>query len=87
MKVIGIIVLLFLNTCNAIVNVNNNMVQYTIALKQNNIDVLEEALLDISDYKSPNYGKYWSKEEIHNHIKPYDEEVNKVADMVKKFYA
>jgi subtilase family serine protease len=84
MKVIGIIVL-FLSTCNAIVNVGNNMVQYTIALKQNNIDILEKALLDISNYKSPNYGKYWSKEDILNHIKPFEEEVNKVTEWLDKY--
>lgn len=84
MKIIVNILLIF-STCNAIINVNNNVVQYTIALKQNNVDILEEALLDISDYKSPNYGKYWNKEEILNHIKPYDEEVNKVTEWLDKY--
>lgn len=60
--------------------VDNGIVDYTIALKQNNVDYLKDVLLDISDYKSPNYGKYWNKEQILNVIKPSQFEVEKVTE-------
>ena len=40
--------------------------QLVFALRQNNIDQLEEILLDISSPSSPNYGKFMTREEIVN---------------------
>ena len=48
----------FTNLCNGYIHLMDNKVTYTIALKQNNVNILQDALLDISDYKSPNYGKF-----------------------------
>ena len=84
MKVIAIFLFL-VNTCNALLNINNNVLQYTIALKQNNIDELAGKLLDISDYRSNNYGKFWEKDQILDYIKPSTEEVNKVTSWLDKY--
>ena len=84
MKVLTIFLFL-VNTCNALLNVNNNVLQYTIALKQNNIKELSDQLLDISDYRSENYGKYWKKDQILDYIKPSSEEVNKVTNWLDKY--
>ena len=85
MKVLGIIFLYLINTCSAYINMNEDKIVYTIALKQNNVDILENALLDISDYKSENYGNFWTKDEILNKIKPTDEDTNKVTDWLEKY--
>lgn len=49
-----------------------------IALKQNNIDGLEQKLLDISNPKSPNYGKWLSKEDMESYTRPSEESVGSV---------
>ena len=66
------------------INLIDNKVVYTIALKQKNTDILEKTLLDISDYKSENYGKYLSKSKILDIIKPSNKNTNKVTEWLKK---
>ena len=39
-------------------------IEFSIALKQNNIHIIKDALNDISNPKSLNYGKYWTREKI-----------------------
>ena len=70
MNVITILLLSLVSYSNAYIHLKDEKVTYTIALKQNNVTVLQDALLDISNYKSPNYGKFWSKEQIHDVIVP-----------------
>ena len=52
----------------------NNMITYTIALKQNNIDFLKEYLLNISNPYHKEYGKYLTKKQISDYVssKPDD---------------
>ncbi|EFA82993.1 Physaropepsin [Heterostelium album PN500] len=48
----------------------HEVINFRVALKQNNIDVLESVLLDVSNPKSHNYGKHWSIERILDLIAP-----------------
>ena len=43
---------------------------YNVALKQNNQQLLQERLLDISNPFSVNYGKYWDKDIINMLVEP-----------------
>jgi subtilase family serine protease len=49
---------------------------FLLVLKQNNINKLESIVSDISNYKSSNYGKYLSKEQIIEIIKPSNEQIS-----------
>ncbi|EMD32917.1 hypothetical protein CERSUDRAFT_98929 [Gelatoporia subvermispora B] len=49
-----------------------------IALKQNNLDNLEEFLLDVSHPASPNYGKYWTPAKVAQSFRPSSEAVDTV---------
>eukprot|EP00009_Paramoeba_aestuarina_P001133 CAMPEP_0201517522 /NCGR_PEP_ID=MMETSP0161_2-20130828/8587_1 /ASSEMBLY_ACC=CAM_ASM_000251 /TAXON_ID=180227 /ORGANISM="Neoparamoeba aestuarina, Strain SoJaBio B1-5/56/2" /LENGTH=616 /DNA_ID=CAMNT_0047915049 /DNA_START=58 /DNA_END=1908 /DNA_ORIENTATION=+ len=53
---------------------NARPVQFTIALKQKNLDVLEDIFWKVSDPRHEMYGKYMSREEIHA-LTEADEEV------------
>lgn len=50
-------------------------IDFRIALRQRNIDVLERTLLDTADPDSPNYGKWWTSDQILDLIAPEPEEV------------
>mgnify|MGYP000920394246 CR=1 FL=1 len=84
MNILKYFILFFITLCNAKINLIDNKVVYTIALKQKNTDILEKTLLDISDYKSENYGKYLSKSKILDIIKPSNKNTNKVTEWLKK---
>jgi len=45
-------------------------------LKQRNLDVLENALLDVSNPHSENYGKWWTHDQIINTIAPPKDQVD-----------
>ena len=64
------IFLMIVAPCYSYINVENGNVLYTIALKQRNMNILKDILLDISNFTSPNYGDYWNKDEINEFIKP-----------------
>jgi subtilase family serine protease len=70
---------------NAYLNVKNDTVLYTIALKQNNVDYLKKALLYISNPSSIGYGKYLTKDQILNISKAKDSDVEIVTDWLKKY--
>ena len=55
-------------------------IQFSIALKQQNVDILKEHLLDISNPKSINYGKYWSMDKINKLVSPSKENNQKVIN-------
>ena len=65
--------------CNCL-DINNDIIRFVIALKQQNTDKLQKKVLDVSDPNSPNYGKYWSTENILNLVSPSKEEVKPVFD-------
>lgn len=78
---LSILFLLALGLCS----IANATQKHNIMLvfKQSNIDRLEEIVNDISDYKSPNYGKYLAREEILDIIKPSLEELAPVYQWLK----
>ncbi|GAM20662.1 hypothetical protein SAMD00019534_038370 [Acytostelium subglobosum LB1] len=48
----------------------NDVVDFRLALKQSNLDVLESVLLDVSNPTSANYGKHWTIDQINELIAP-----------------
>jgi subtilase family serine protease len=70
------LIFLFLNLTNFItapapyVEVNgakvdpSTLVTFTIVLRQRNIDQLKNVLYEVSNPKSPKYGKYWTKDQV-----------------------
>ncbi len=62
---------LILYTCIFLKGVlSGDFTNFNIALKQNNIDLLKERLLDISNPYSENYGKYYDIETIQKIVSP-----------------
>ena len=55
-------------------------IQFSIALHQQNIDILTDTLLDISNPKSINYGKYWSMDKINQLVSPPKQHNQKVVN-------
>tara|TARA_B100000674_G_scaffold473396_1_gene464260 strand:- start:310 stop:2037 length:1728 start_codon:yes stop_codon:yes gene_type:complete len=51
---------------NSELNINNNKVKFTVALKQRNTDELYNIASIVSDPSSNMYGKYWDIDEINN---------------------
>ncbi|GKZ77719.1 hypothetical protein AnigIFM56816_000500 [Aspergillus niger] len=51
-----------------------------IGLTQNNLDRAYEYLMSVSDSVSPNYGKFWTPEEVHSTFAPSNETVNAVRN-------
>ena len=58
--------LLTINEVNSELNINDNKVDFVIALKQRNIKKLNSLALEVSDPDSKLYGKYLSINEINN---------------------
>ena len=57
---------------------DNSYITYTIALKQNNIDLLTSLAYNVSDPFHKDYGKYLTKEEINNYVKPDEKDTHNV---------
>ncbi|KFG79065.1 tripeptidyl peptidase A [Metarhizium anisopliae] len=53
---------------------------FTLALNMENIDFLASELLDISDTKSPNYGKYWDQADVYSRFAPSNTTVSATLD-------
>ncbi|KAH8690679.1 peptidase S8/S53 domain-containing protein [Talaromyces proteolyticus] len=51
-----------------------------IGLSQTNLEIGHEFLMDVSDPKSSNYGKYWSADEVHNKFAPPEKHVDAVKE-------
>ncbi len=64
---------------------DNALVPIRIALRQNNLAFGHEYLMDVSHPSSPNYGKHWTAEDVHNHFAPSDESVQAVKDWLLGF--
>ena len=60
----------FITVLFSLFSVVNGMFEYTIGLKQENVDKLYEYAEDVSDFRSPNYGQYWSQEQIDTLVSP-----------------
>lgn len=59
---------------------STNYQHVTIALKQRNTDILEEALFRVSDPASPTYGEYWTQDMIDEVVNPPQETVDKMMN-------
>ncbi|KAI0693677.1 Pro-kumamolisin, activation domain-containing protein [Cerioporus squamosus] len=59
---------------------STSSVQLTLALPPTNINGLHAALYDVSDPKSPNYGKHLSKSEVEAFVAPKPDSVKAVTD-------
>ncbi|RPD69200.1 family S53 protease-like protein [Lentinus tigrinus ALCF2SS1-7] len=59
---------------------STSSLQLTLALPPTNIDGLHAALYDVSDPKSPNYGKHLSKAEVEAFVAPKPDSVKAVTD-------
>eukprot|EP01133_Synstelium_polycarpum_P005256 gene5256-6083_t len=59
-------------------------IEFRVALRQNNLDTLEDALIDVSTPSSPNYGKHWTSEEILDLIAPSQEDTNRVVQLLQE---
>ncbi|KAF8857370.1 subtilisin-like protein [Acephala macrosclerotiorum] len=55
-----------------------------IGLVQSNLHKAEEYILDVSDPRSPNFGKHWSAEKVANVFAPAKETQDGVADWLMK---
>ncbi|RDX41878.1 family S53 protease [Lentinus brumalis] len=55
-------------------------IQLTLALPPTDVDGLHAALYDVSDPKSPNYGKHLSKSEVEAFVAPKPDSVKAVTD-------
>jgi Pro-kumamolisin, activation domain len=51
-----------------------------IGLAQSNLDKGHSSLMDVSDPRSPNYGKYWSADKVHDAFAPSRETVKEVME-------
>ena len=49
---------------------SNSQQVFTVALHQRNIDILQQEVMQMSNYTHQNYGKYWTIEQILNLIAP-----------------
>ncbi|OAQ65203.1 family S53 protease-like protein [Pochonia chlamydosporia 170] len=63
----------------------NVMMKMQIGLKQKNMGGLQKKLLDISDPKSANYGKWLSKDELEAFTSPSEESVKSVKTWLSSF--
>lgn len=43
---------------------------FTVALKQRNVDILHDAVMNMSNYTHPDYGKYWSRDQVLDLVAP-----------------
>jgi tripeptidyl-peptidase-1 len=59
---------------------DSDQIKLTFAVKQQNIDLIEEKLLEVSDPASPKFGQHWSAKEIHEFLKPKDESLEILLD-------
>ena len=57
---------------------SSDTIEFTIALKQQNLDILKESLENVSDPTSKSYGKYCDSEWIRNLVSPDSESSQKL---------
>lgn len=56
----------------------DQLLDLTIAVRQQNTAELEKVLLEVSSPRSPNYGKHLSNEEVHTLVAPTDEDIQTI---------
>ena len=63
---------------------SNTMVSVRLGIAQRNIELGHEYLMDISDPRSPNFGKHWTMEKISDTFSPTKETVNAVREWLSQ---
>lgn len=53
-----------------------------VAMKQRNLDVLHDVVMNMSDYTNPNYGQYWSKDQVLDLVAPTSKELKYVEGVM-----
>lgn len=61
-----------------------SIIPVRIALRQDNLDAGYEQLMDISHPESANYGKHWTKQEVHDYFAPGDDSIDVVKQWLTK---
>ena len=61
----------------------NQMLELVFAVKQTNLNFLEEILLEVSDPTSERYGKHLSNRAVHQLVAPLPEHVKTVMEFLK----
>lgn len=56
-----------------------------IGLAQSNLHLAEKHILDVSDPRSPNFGKHWSAERVAKTFAPSKETVDSVTDWLVEY--
>lgn len=62
----------------------NDRLELTIAVRQSNVDLLEEKLLSVSDPRSPAYGRHLSREEVASLTAPSEESILRVKEWLSQ---
>ena len=63
----------------------DHVLRFRIALPQPKFHVLEQHLMEISDPDHERYGKYLSKGQVDELVRPYDESLDLVTEWLKKW--
>jgi len=58
----------------------NQMIQLTFAIKQQNRDLIHQKVYEVSNPSSNKFGGHWSMEEIHKFLKPKDDSIALILD-------
>ncbi|KAF2069000.1 hypothetical protein CYY_009683 [Polysphondylium violaceum] len=62
---------------------SQHVVEFRVALRQRNLDILESTFLDASNPKSVNYAKWWTIDQILDLVAPEEEKQLKVVNYLK----
>eukprot|EP01132_Coremiostelium_polycephalum_P003186 gene3186-3990_t len=62
----------------------DEVINFRVALKNKNLDILEATFLDVSNPQSPNYGKYWTIDQIQDLVAPDFEISNRVVQFLEQ---
>jgi len=62
---------------------SQHIVEFRVALKQRNLDILEQTVLDASNPKSENYAKWWNIDQILDLVAPEEEKQLQVVNYLK----
>jgi len=60
-----------------------HLVSYMIALKQTGFPEVEDYLLNVSDPNSPQWGNYWTREQIMDYVSPSQQQKQPLLDWLK----
>eukprot|EP01132_Coremiostelium_polycephalum_P003187 gene3187-3991_t len=62
----------------------DEVINFRVALTKKNLDILEATFFDVSNPQSPNYGKYWTIDQIQDLVAPDFEISNRVVQFLEQ---